>query len=145
MRAAGRGRARARRRPCWRPAGPVLAVARTDGRRSGRATAARAVGNGPGQTPARRLAAAPGRSIAEIGRLLPMSAQNISQMTARLERLGLIERRLGARGYGGALFLTDEGTRVRAAAEERLRRLDAALTDALGAERHADLVSMLEG
>lgn len=88
--------------------------------------------------------ASPGTSIAAIARLLPMTPQNISQMVARLERLGFVERRLGARGHGVALFLTAAGARAREDVDGRLQRLDRELAELLGVAHHRALVEMLD-
>src|ERR1017187_9202408 len=43
----------------------------------------------------------PGMTVAEISRRIPKAQQTISSVVARLEKLGLIERRLGSgRGVG---------------------------------------------
>src|SRR5918997_7018346 len=55
--------------------------------------------------------ARPGITIAEISRRAPQTQQALSQIAARLERLGLIERRLAGpgRGRGVGLHLTAGG------------------------------------
>lgn len=89
------------------------------------------------------VSAKPGISIAEMARWLPTTAQAISQIVARLERLGLVERRLGARGHGVALFITPDGDRVREDANQRIGHLEVQLADALGQEDHASLLELL--
>jgi DNA-binding MarR family transcriptional regulator len=89
------------------------------------------------------ISAKPGTSIAEVARWLPTTAQAVSQIVARLERLGLVERRLGARGHGVALFPTPEGDRAREDADRRVAFLEARLADALGPEDHASLLALL--
>ena len=89
------------------------------------------------------ISAKPGISIAEVARWLPTTAQAVSQIVARLQRLGLVERRLGARGHGVALFLTPDGDRAREDANRRIGRLEARLADALGHEDHASLLELL--
>jgi DNA-binding MarR family transcriptional regulator len=89
------------------------------------------------------ISEAPGTTIAEMARIWPTSAQNISQAVARLERLGFLERRLPDRGRGVALFITDAGERARADANARKYALDAELADALGADRYEQLVELL--
>jgi DNA-binding MarR family transcriptional regulator len=86
------------------------------------------------------VAASPGASIAEISRWLPTSHQGVS----RLERLGFLERRLGARGYGVSLFITDTGASSLLDANERLADAERRLVEALGAEEHDELVSRLD-
>jgi DNA-binding MarR family transcriptional regulator len=59
------------------------------------------------------IADSPGISIAEIARRAPKSQQAVSQVVARLEKIGLVERKLaGARTIG--LHLTAAGNRVHA-------------------------------
>ena len=59
-----------------------------------------------------QIATSPGIAIAEIARRLPKTQQAVSQVVARLESLGLVERRLVA-GRTIGLFLTKEGTAKR--------------------------------
>lgn len=89
------------------------------------------------------ISAEPGTSIAEMARWLPTTAQAISQIVARLERLGFVERRLGARGHGVALFITPDGDRAREDANQRIGHLEVQLADALGHEDHASLLELL--
>ncbi len=89
------------------------------------------------------ISAKPGISIAEMSRWLPTTAQAISQIVARLERLGFVERRLGARGHGVALFITPDGDRTREDANRRIGHLEGQLADALGHEDHASLLELL--
>ncbi len=89
------------------------------------------------------ISAKPGTSIAEMARWLPTTAQAISQIVARLERLGLVERRLGARGHGVALFLTPDGDRAREDANRRIAHLEDRLAESLGHEDHAFLLELL--
>src|SRR4051794_38964349 len=87
--------------------------------------------------------AEPGITAAEVARRLPKTAQAIGQTAARLEKLGLLERRLAA-GRGVGLHATPAGERAwregdaaEVAAEERLKEL-------LGAERYATLLASLD-
>lgn len=88
------------------------------------------------------VAAEPGITIAEIARRIPKSQQAISQVVARLEKLGYLERRLGS-GRGVPLYVTEAG-RVMAerglAGEEQLQER---LRELLGAERYAELSRLL--
>jgi DNA-binding MarR family transcriptional regulator len=59
-----------------------------------------------------------GITIAEIARRAPQTQQALSQITARLAKLGFIERRLTDRGRGIALHLTPAGASARAQAHE---------------------------
>jgi DNA-binding MarR family transcriptional regulator len=86
--------------------------------------------------------AEPGITVAEMARRMPKTQQAISQVAARVEKLGLLERRLGA-GRGVGLFVTDAG---RALAETGLaheRELDARLRGLLGDERYDELARLL--
>jgi DNA-binding MarR family transcriptional regulator len=86
----------------------------------------------------------PGTSVAEISRRLPISPQAVSQVIVRLEKGGFIERRSGERGRGVALFMTAAGEAALAEAEERKEAFDRELGEALGEERHAELVRLLQ-
>jgi DNA-binding MarR family transcriptional regulator len=85
----------------------------------------------------------PGTSIAEISRRLPVSPQAVSQVIVRLEAAGYIERRTGERGRGVALFMTPAGEAALAEAVERKNAFDRDLAEALGEERHGELVRLL--
>ncbi len=84
----------------------------------------------------------PGVTISEIARRIPKSQQAISQVVSRLEKLGLVERRLGT-GRGVGLFVTDEGRRM---ATDGLAREDAVedrLRELLGRDGYEALVGQL--
>jgi DNA-binding MarR family transcriptional regulator len=88
------------------------------------------------------VAAEPGITIAEISRRIPKSQQAISQVVARLERLGYLERRLGS-GRGVGLYVTDAG---RAMAQRGLAgegQLQERLRELLGAARYDELSRLL--
>ena len=85
----------------------------------------------------------PGTSIAEISRKVPVSPQAVSQVVVRLEEAGYLERRSGERGRGVALHVTDTGMKALAEADARKEALDAELAEALGEERHRELVRLL--
>jgi DNA-binding MarR family transcriptional regulator len=89
------------------------------------------------------IVADPGTSIAEISRKVPVSPQAVSQVVVRLEGLGYLERRSGERGRGVALHVTTAGEKALGEADERKEALNRELADALGEERHADLVRLL--
>jgi DNA-binding MarR family transcriptional regulator len=89
------------------------------------------------------IAAHPGISIAEIARKLPTSAQGVSQLVSKLERLGYIERRLGERGHGVALFVTEGGEDVRREADGQKSGLEVELVAALGQRGYDQLVRSL--
>ncbi len=88
--------------------------------------------------------ARPGITIAEIARRAPQTQQALSQIAARLDRLGYLERRLAEGGRGVGLHLTAAGARARADAHDRTERFEAELAEALGASRHARLIALLE-
>jgi DNA-binding MarR family transcriptional regulator len=84
----------------------------------------------------------PGITVAEMSRRIPKTQQAISQVAARLEKLGYIERRVGP-GRGVGLFVTESG---RVMAEQALARegeLDQRMRTLLGDERHAALHELL--
>jgi DNA-binding MarR family transcriptional regulator len=58
------------------------------------------------------VAAEPGITVAGLARRSPKSPQAVSQVAARLERLGHIERKLGS-GRGVGLHITPSGERLR--------------------------------
>jgi DNA-binding MarR family transcriptional regulator len=89
------------------------------------------------------VTAEPGVSVTEIARRLGKSQQAMSQAADRLDRLGFIERRVGA-GRTVGLHATDagriasaDGVRRELAAERRTR-------DVLGPDRFDALVALLE-
>lgn len=90
--------------------------------------------------------ARPGITIAEIARRAPQTQQALSQVAARLEKLGFIERRLADRGQGRGigLHLTAAGARARASAHDATEAFEAVLAEALGPDRHQRLVELLE-
>jgi DNA-binding MarR family transcriptional regulator len=88
--------------------------------------------------------ARPGITIAEISRRAPQTQQALSQIAARLDRLGYLERRLAEGGRGVGLHLTPAGARARIDAHDRTEEFEAELAEALGASRHARLTALLE-
>jgi DNA-binding MarR family transcriptional regulator len=89
------------------------------------------------------VATEPGITVAEIARRSPKTPQAVSQVAARLEKLGYLERRL-AEGRGVALHITPAGEDARAAGNEREAEFDDKLRDALGADRYEQLRTLLE-
>jgi DNA-binding MarR family transcriptional regulator len=89
------------------------------------------------------IASDPGTSFAEISRRLPVTPQAVAQVAARLEETGFVERRIGERGRGVALHITDAGNVALEAAKERKDAFDREIAAALGEERHAELVRLL--
>lgn len=88
--------------------------------------------------------ARPGITITEITRRAPQTQQALSQIAARLEKLGFIERRLNDTGRGIALHLTPTGTDARARAHDTTEAFEAKLASALGQSRHQRLTKLLE-
>jgi DNA-binding MarR family transcriptional regulator len=84
----------------------------------------------------------PGITIAEISRRMPKSQQAISQVSTRLEKLGLLERRLGS-GRGHGLFVTAAGRELAELGMSRECELEDRLRTVLGAERYAHLRRLL--
>ena len=84
----------------------------------------------------------PGMTVAEISRRIPKTQQTISSVVARLEKLGLIERRLGA-GRGVGLYVTGAGHDMAQVALARERETNARVCELLGDERSAALTELL--
>jgi DNA-binding MarR family transcriptional regulator len=89
------------------------------------------------------IGALPGITVAEISRRLPTTQQSISQIVARLEKLGYVERRLGPR-RGVGLHITPAGQQAHNEGTAREEALDQRLEDLLGAERYRELSALLE-
>ena len=86
--------------------------------------------------------AEPGVTIADMSRRMPKSQQAISQVAARLEKLGLLERRLGS-GRGVGLFVTEAGRAMAEVGLARERELVVRLRELLGDERYEELSRLL--
>jgi DNA-binding MarR family transcriptional regulator len=84
----------------------------------------------------------PGMTVADISRRIPKTQQTISQVVARLEKLGLIERRLGS-GRGVGLYVTGAGREMAQVAAARERELSARLRELLGEELSRELTELL--
>jgi len=84
----------------------------------------------------------PGLTVAEFSRRIPKTQQTLSQVVARLEKLGLIERRLGP-GRGVGLYLTEAGQQMAEGAVAREEEVNARLRELLGAERADALAGLL--
>src|SRR6201996_599961 len=59
----------------------------------------------------------PGSTVADLSRRTPKTQQAISQIVSRLEKRGLVERRVGP-GRGVGIYLTQAGVDTRAAGTE---------------------------
>jgi DNA-binding MarR family transcriptional regulator len=84
----------------------------------------------------------PGLTVAEFSRRIPKTQQTLSQVVARLEKLGLIERRLGP-GRGVGLYLTEAGQQMAEEAVAREQEVNTRLRELLGAERAGALTELL--
>jgi DNA-binding MarR family transcriptional regulator len=84
----------------------------------------------------------PGMTVAEFSRRIPKTQQTLSQVVARLEKLGLIERRLGP-GRGVGLYATDAGRELAGDAIAREQTITARLRELLGDERTTALTELL--
>jgi DNA-binding MarR family transcriptional regulator len=84
----------------------------------------------------------PGLTVAEFSRRIPKTQQTLSQVVARLEKLGLIERRLGP-GRGVGLYLTGAGREMARDALAREQEVSARLRELLGDDRAAALTELL--
>jgi DNA-binding MarR family transcriptional regulator len=84
----------------------------------------------------------PGMTVAEFSRRIPKTQQTLSQVVARLEKLGLIERRLGP-GRGVGLYATDAGRELAEDAVAREQTVTARLRELLGDERTTALTDLL--
>lgn len=84
----------------------------------------------------------PGLTVADFSRRIPKTQQTLSQVVARLDKLGLIERRLRP-GRGVGLYLTEAGQQMAEDAAAREQEVNARLRELLGAERAEALAELL--
>lgn len=84
----------------------------------------------------------PGITVAEMSRRIPKTQQAISQLAARLEKLGYLERRVGP-GRGVGLYVTDAGRDMAEQGIAREQQLHESLRELLGAERYEELARLL--
>jgi DNA-binding MarR family transcriptional regulator len=89
------------------------------------------------------IATWPGSTAAELSRHTPKSQQAMSQVVARLERLGYVERRLGT-GRGVGLYITPAGTEARREGHTHERALERRLRQTLGDELCDQLEVLLD-
>ncbi len=89
------------------------------------------------------IGATPGATAADISRRSFKTQQAISQATAKLEKLGYVERRLGA-GRGVGLHLTASGEAARADGIAREEHMEVRLRESLGTDTYEELVRALE-
>jgi DNA-binding MarR family transcriptional regulator len=84
----------------------------------------------------------PGLTVADFSRRIPKTQQTLSQVVARLEKLGLIERRLRP-GRGVGLYLTEAGQQMAGEAVAREQEVNTKLRELLGAKRAGALTELL--
>ena len=89
-----------------------------------------------------RIAAFPGITASGLARQAFKSQQSVSQVTGRLERLGYIERRIGA-GRGVGLYVTKAGEAALTDGVAREQQMDATLEAMLGTEDSEQLRALL--
>jgi DNA-binding MarR family transcriptional regulator len=85
----------------------------------------------------------PGSTVAELSRRGPKTQQAVSQLVARLEKLGYVERRLRP-GRGVGLYLTASGEAARTEGNEREEELEERLLELLGEDIYTQLGELLE-
>lgn len=88
------------------------------------------------------IATNPGVTIAGMTKFLPKTQQAFSQLVARLENLGLVERKL-VQGRRIGLYLTAAGTRARAEGNAAEAEFEAELEHALGKARYERMCKAL--
>ena len=85
----------------------------------------------------------PGSTTAELSRRGHKTQQAFSQLAARLEKLGYVERRVGV-GRGVGLYLTPAGEVARADGNRREQQIEERLRELFGEETYAQLGESLE-
>lgn len=89
-----------------------------------------------------RVSTWPGITVAEMSRHTPTTQQAISQVVARLEKLGYLERRLRD-GRGVGLHVTPAGAKAHREGSARERALEQHLRELLGRARYGKLRGLL--
>lgn len=85
----------------------------------------------------------PGTTVAELSRRTPKTQQAISQLVAKLEKGGYVERRVGP-GRGLGLYLTEAGAAARTAGNAVELELERRLQELFGAELYEQLREVLQ-
>jgi DNA-binding MarR family transcriptional regulator len=85
----------------------------------------------------------PGSTTAQLSRRSPKTQQAISQLVAKLEKLGYVERRVGP-GRGVGLYLTAAGEAAQGDGNRREERLEQRLRELFGNDTYAQLGEILE-
>jgi DNA-binding MarR family transcriptional regulator len=89
------------------------------------------------------IGAWPGATVSGLARNTPKSQQAISQIVARLEKLGYVERRVGP-GRGVALHLTPAGEDARARGEAAELEMERRLREIVGSDLYEQLTGRLD-
>jgi DNA-binding MarR family transcriptional regulator len=89
------------------------------------------------------IAAAPGLTASDLARMSFKTQQAASQVSNRLERLGYVERKVGA-GRGVGLHITKAGTRALQHGLAKEQQLDRRLQELLGRDRYDELSALLQ-
>ncbi len=89
------------------------------------------------------IATYPGITASELARAAFKTQQAVSQCTGRLERLGYVERHLGA-GRGVGLRITSDGERALELGLASEREVERRLEEMLGAGRYDQLRELLQ-
>jgi DNA-binding MarR family transcriptional regulator len=84
----------------------------------------------------------PGITITEMSRAKPRSQQAISHIVARLEKLGMVERRVG-RGRTVELHVTEQGQALAEEAVTREEAVDRDIRNVLGSQAYEALRQLL--
>jgi DNA-binding MarR family transcriptional regulator len=85
----------------------------------------------------------PGATVAELSRRTPKTQQAISQLVAKLEQLGYVQRRVGP-GRGVGLYLTPAGQVAQADGNRREVLLEQRVRELLGDDTYRQLGAQLE-
>jgi DNA-binding MarR family transcriptional regulator len=85
----------------------------------------------------------PGSTVSELSRQTATTQQAVSQVVARLQKLGYLERRLGT-GRGVRLYITDAGTAAREQGHRREQAYERKVRDLFGEARFQQLKQLLE-
>lgn len=85
----------------------------------------------------------PGSTVADLSRRTPKTQQAISQLVAKLEKRGYVERRVG-QGRGLGLYLTEAGAQARAAGSALELEFEDRLLELFGADLFEEIGAVLQ-
>jgi DNA-binding MarR family transcriptional regulator len=85
----------------------------------------------------------PGSTVADLSRRTPKTQQAISQLVAKLEKRGYVERRVG-QGRGLGLYLTDVGAEARAAGNALELEFEERLLELFGDDLYEQIGAVLQ-